>query len=161
MKTNLILITVIGMLFLNINNVKAQIDTTKITPSHMQAAERMIQASGLEENTRKMFDQIIIVQSRQLPENKRAAFKDVMNRFINEYVSGEKLKKAFMPIYASEFSEDELNKIADFLSSPAGKTLTAKQPELFQKGAAWGMQLVKDHQLELEQMMKDAMPAKK
>ncbi len=61
-----------------------------------------------------------------------------------------------MPIYASEFSEDELNKIADFLSSPAGKALTAKQSELFQKGAAWGMQLVKDHQLELEQMMKDA-----
>ncbi len=89
MKFNLTLITLICVLFLSIDPASAQTDTAKITPSHMQAAERVVQASGLEENTRKMFDQIINVQSKQLPEDKRVAFRNVMNRFINEYVTGE------------------------------------------------------------------------
>ncbi|HEY2583164.1 MAG TPA: DUF2059 domain-containing protein [Mucilaginibacter sp.] len=156
MKLKLRLIT-LGVLFLTITSVKAQTDSSHFAPSHLQAAERMLVASGMQETMQKIFNQMFAIQSKQLPENQRPAFNDVMNKFVEKYANWEQLKAAFMPIYASEFSEDELNKMSDFLSTPAGKAMMTKQPELWQKGAEWGMKLGQDHRPELEQMMKEAM----
>jgi len=158
MKFKLTLITITGVFLLSSFNLKAQNNTNDFTPSHLKAAERVLIASGLQGNIQKMFGQIFALESKQLPEKKRAAYTVVMNKFVDKYANWEQIKAAFVPIYASEFTEDELNQIADFLSSPAGQAMTSKQVILMQKGAEWGMQLAKDHQLELEQMMKDAMP---
>lgn len=156
MKFKLFLIVLAGSVFLNVNNLKAQTDA-KPSEASLQAAARVVEVSGLKENMTKMFGQIIAMQAGRLPENQRAAFTVAMNKFLDKYVSWDQLRSAFIPIYASSYTEDELNKIADFLASPAGKAMTSKQPELMQKGAAWGVKVVQDHQAELEQMMKEAM----
>lgn len=158
MKPRQFFITIMALLFLGSMRVDAQSNTQTFTPSHLQAAERMLKASGVGENIHKLFGQMITIQSKRLPEKDRVPFSDVMNRFMDKYASWEELKKAFIPIYASEFNENELNQIADFLLSPAGKIMTAKQPELVQKGSEWGMKIFKDHQAELEEMIKKAMP---
>lgn len=157
MKLKPFLIIFAGFLFLNVNYSKAQTDA-KLSQGSLQAANRLVEVSGLKENMSKIFGQIITMQASRLPEKQRTAFTNVMNKFLDKYVNWEQLKSAFVPIYASSYSEDELNKIADFLATPAGKAMTAKQPELMQKGAAWGVKVVQDHQAELEQMMREAMP---
>ena len=159
MKLKLTFIT-ITVLLLSIIHTKAQNNTVTYTQSHLQAAERVVKVSGLEDNMAKMFDQVMDVQSNQLPEGQRDAFKQVMKKFLDKYVNPTEIRKAFIPIYASEFTEQELNEIADFLSTPTGKDMTSKQSDLFQKGGAWGMQVVQAHQAELEQMLKDAIDSK-
>jgi hypothetical protein len=126
------------------------------TPSHLKAAERMLIASGIQENLQKTFSTVIVQQSVQIPEEKRATFIKVMNDFIAKYITWDEVKSAFIPIYASEFTEDELNKISDFLSTPAGKKMSAVQPELVKKGGEWGQSIVTKHQADLEAMMKQA-----
>ncbi|MDN3581780.1 DUF2059 domain-containing protein [Mucilaginibacter flavus] len=158
MKFKTILIALVGVLLFSAAKVNAQ--TTTFTPSHLKAAERMIVASQIESNLQKMFTALIETQSQQLPIDKRAPFKSAMNKFIAKYVTFEDVKKAFIPIYAETYSEQELNQIADFLSSPAGIKMTSRQTELFQKGGAWGQKVFTDHQAELEQMMKDEMAKK-
>jgi hypothetical protein len=159
MKFKLTIAASIGFLLFCSMFVKGQA-TTNFTQSQLNAAERVVVASGLKESMKKMFDQVVVMQSKQLPEDQRDAFASAMNKFLDKYVGWEQLKAAFIPIYASEFTEDELNKIADFMETPAGKAMMDKQSELFQKGSAWGMKTVQDHSGELEQMMKDASSGK-
>jgi hypothetical protein len=156
MKLKLNLITLIALLILSTTCLRAQTAAPAFTASHMKAAERMLIASGIQTNLQKLFTTIIETQSKRLPEEKRTAFTNVMNKFLGKYASWENLKTAFEPIYATEFSEDELNQISDFLTSSAGKKMVEKQPNLFKKGSEWGQKIFQEHQEELEQMMKDA-----
>ena len=125
-------VLLISILTLCFTSTHAQ-TTPELTPSHLHAAERMVEASGMLQNMQKVFPTIIENQATRLPEDKRAAFSAVMQKFFDKYITSDELKKAFIPIYASAYTEDELNQIADFLSSPAGKAMTEKQPELVAK----------------------------
>jgi hypothetical protein len=156
MKIKLSIVLFISMITLCFTTAKAQTSATEFTPAHLHAAERMLEASGVLGNMQKMFASVIQNQALQVPEDKRAAFTDVMKKFFAKYVTDEEIKKDFIPIYATEFSEQELNQIADFLLSPAGKAMTAKQPELMSKGMLWGQKIGEDHKQELEDMMKAA-----
>jgi hypothetical protein len=153
MNFKLTLITFAGVLLFGTAKVNAQ--TTTFTPSHLKAAERLIIASGLERNIQRTFTTMIEMKSQSLPIDKREGFGRGMHRFIDKYITFEDLKKAFEPIYASEYTEEELNQIADFLSTPAGIKMTERQPELFKKSATWGQNLVLEHQADLEQIMKE------
>ena len=148
-------VLLISILTLCFTSTYAQI-TPQSTPSHLYAAERMVEASGMLQNMQKVFPTIIKSQAAQLPEDKRAAFVVVMQNFFDKYITIDAVKKAFIPIYASAYSEDELNQIADFLSSPAGKAMQEKQPELLTKSMQWGQSIALEHKEELQQMLKEA-----
>jgi len=120
----------------------------------------MLDASGMLGHMQQLFAGVIQNQANTLPEDKRAVFIKVMQQFFAKYVTDDEIKKAFIPIYASEYSEDELNKISDFLLTPAGKAMTDKQPDLMNKGMAWGQNLGMAHKAELEDMMKQALGSK-
>jgi hypothetical protein len=161
MKFKPTLIALTAILLFSMAVVKAQTaPATSFTQSHLKAAERVLESSGLESNLQKTFTSVIDVKAQTLPTEKRAGFSRAMHKFINKYITFEEMKKAFVPIYASEFTETELNQIADFLSSPAGRKMTEKQSVLFKNGADWGQKIVMDHQADLEKMMKDEMGEK-
>ncbi|MFI5157463.1 MAG: DUF2059 domain-containing protein [Sphingobacteriales bacterium] len=160
MKIKLFAILFIGFLCLFFSDSRAQTSTVTYTPSHLHAAERMIDASDVLSNLQKTFAIVIQNQAQRLPEDKRQAFTVVMNKFFTKYITPEEVKKDFATIYASEYTEDELNSIADFLLTPPGKAMTNKQPELINKGMQWGQNIVLAHKDELETMMKDAMGEK-
>ena len=123
MKIKLSMLLLCSMVAFCFSNAKAQ--TATFTQGQLHAAERVIDASGISDNLHKVFATVIQSRAQQLPEDKRATFTDVMTRFFQKYVNADEVKKAFVPIYAAAFSETELNQIADFLSSPAGKAMTA------------------------------------
>ncbi len=158
MKIKLSVLLLCSMMALCFTNAKAQTQT--FTPGQIHAAERVIEASGIIDNMQKILGSVAQNQSVQLPEEKRAAFIKVMTEFFNKYVTNDEIKKAFVPIYAAEFTEDQLNQIADFLSSPAGKAMTAKQPELMNQGMQWGRKIGEEHREELQKMMEDALGGK-
>jgi len=157
MKLKLYAVLIISILTFSLTAVKAQTTTTpEFSPSHLQAAERMVEASDILNNMQKVFPTIIKTQASQVPEAQRATFIDVMQKFFAKYVNDDAIKKAFVPIYAETYSEEELNHISDFLLSPAGKAMTAKQPELLTKSMQWGQNVVLEHKDELVEMLKDA-----
>ncbi len=156
MKANLKLILLTTFLIVFFNKVKAQTPETHFTPEHLHAAERVIDATDVVQNVQKIFEAVIEKQAAQVSEEKRAAFVDVMHKFFGKYGTDEQIRKTFIPIYAADFSEDELNQIADFLSTPAGKALLEKQPDLVNKRLTWGQKISEEHKDELQAMLQEA-----
>lgn len=151
----LTLITIASMLLLCIG-AKAQ-TTENLTPSHLQAAETYLIATGINTKFGTITDNIINTFSNQIPENERQAFVDVMKKFMSKYYTWDTLKGKMDELYAAEFTKDELDQLTVFVKTPLGKKFTDKAATLLQKGMLLGQQVVQDHQAELEQMMKDAM----
>jgi uncharacterized protein len=156
MKATVKLILLTTFLTICINHVKAQTTATQFTPEHLHAAERVIDATDVVQNVQKIFEAVIEKQAAQVPEEKRTAFVDVMHKFFGKYGTDEQIRKIFIPIYAADFSEDELNQIADFLSTPAGKALLEKQPDLVNKRLTWGQKISEEHKAELQAMLQEA-----
>ena len=156
MKTTFNLLLLTTFLTICFNHVKAQTPQVHFTPEHLHAAERVIDATDVVQNVRKIYEAVIQKQAAQVSEEKRAAFVDVMHKFFGKYGTDEQIKKIFIPIYAADFSEDELNQIADFLSTPAGKAMLEKEPELVNKRLAWGQRISEEHKAELQAMLQEA-----
>ena len=127
-----------------------------ITPPHLKAAENMLTASGADTLFKSNIATVLTATSARIPEDKRATYINVMNRFITKYISWEILKDQLSAIYAQEFSEKELKELTAFYNTPLGKKLTNKLPMLSKKGAKMGQMAVESHQSELQQMMQDA-----
>ncbi len=73
MKLKLTLITLIGLLFLSITNVKAQTDTSTITPSHLSAAKELILTTrGTDARFLMMRKNTIETVSSSVPEKEQA-----------------------------------------------------------------------------------------
>jgi len=156
MKTKVKLILITTFLIICFNKVNAQTPETHFTPEHLHAAERVIDAIDLVQNVQKIYEAVIAKQAAQVSEEKRAAFVDVMHKFFGKYGTDEQIRKIFIPIYAADFSEDELNQIADFLSTPAGKAMLQKDPELANKRLSWGQKISEEHKSELQKMLQEA-----
>lgn len=169
MKIKFALILLVSVFALSIKNLKAQAgpptvanlqQSQNFTPAQLRAAERLFDTSGLMNNIQKLIANFIQTQAQQIPADKRTACINVMQKFFTKYLAKDSLKKVFVPLYAAAYSETELNQIADFLSSPAGQVMTAKQPELIKQGMLWGQQMAQEHTAELQAMIKEAMGEK-
>jgi hypothetical protein len=66
------------------------------------------------------------------PEDRMALQTKIMDVLFDE-LKPETLRPDFAKAYSEVFTKDELSGLADFLGTPAGQAMTAKQPELQQK----------------------------
>jgi hypothetical protein len=156
-KLNAIFITI--LLTVCFTQLKAQTTSTTspaMSADQISAAKRVIAASAVTENLKKTLSSVIQTQAAQVPADKKDKFIAIMNQFFDKYFTADAVTQGLIPIYASEYSADELNKIADFLETPAGKAMTAKQPEILTQSMALGQKIASDHQAELENSLKTA-----
>ncbi len=65
-------------------------------------------------------------------------FMDKSMKVVNESVGWAALEPAYVKLYATTYSEEEIDGILAFYKSPVGQTMLAKTPEL----SAGGMQIV-------------------
>jgi hypothetical protein len=72
---------------------------------------------------------------------------------ISDVISWEKLKPAYVDLYASAYSEEEVDGILTFYKSPVGQALLAKTPELITKSSV----IVSGRMQELGPRMKEVM----
>lgn len=156
MKFSIHLIIITALFCITIGNAKAQSGETTVTPSHLQAAGKFLVAVGIGDQFKAITDNIINTASAQIPEEQRAAFKDVMRKFMDTYYTWDIVKDPLSKIYAQEFDETELNQLSDFYNSPVGKKYSAKMAALMQKGMLMGQQIMNEHKTELVKMMEDA-----
>ncbi len=78
-----------------------------------------------------------------------------MKVFFSKYMSEESLKDQFVDIYVETFTENELNLINAFYSTPTGKKVLRETPSLMAKGAKLGEQKVLENISELRKMIEE------
>ncbi len=137
-------------------NLKAQ--ETTFTPSHLKAAQDMLIVMEVPDHMTGSINNILKVQTANLPSNQQKAFSDAMKAFLSKYLSWDLIKNDMAKIYAAEFSEAEIKELTKFYQTPLGKKMVEKSPVLMQKGMMIGQQMVMTHQSELMDMIKATAP---
>ena len=82
-------------------------------------------------------------------------FENTIRDFFNKYMSGESLRDAFIDIYVETFTENELNELNAFYSTPTGQKTLKETPALLAKGARIGEQRVQENIPELKLMIQE------
>jgi len=119
--------------------------------SHRQAAEELLNVSGMKGSMDRIIIQMVEMQLSQKPV--LAPYREILLQFFNKYLGFNSIKYDFIDIYIEEFSEQELKAITDFYKTPVGQKTITKLPVLMQKGAQVGMTKVQMHQQELREML--------
>lgn len=126
--------------------------------AHKAAAEKLLEVTDAEKNLQRSIDMSLEQQLKANPQ--LAPAKEAMKKFFNKHLSYAALKDDLVKMYMDEFTEEELKKVVEFYSTPAGKKMAAKQPVLMQKGGELGMKRVQDNADELRKMIEDELRKK-
>jgi len=124
-----------------------------VSDSHRQAAEDVLNSSGLKSSMNKVIFQMVEIQLKQKPNMQ--PYKEILLKFFKKHLGYENIKYDFIDIYTEEFTEKELKDISAFYKTPTGRKTISKMPALMQKGAQVGMSKVKLNIGELKKMIED------
>lgn len=92
----------------------------------------------MENMMKTMADKAVDAQNLSPEESKKAkaesaAVTNKMMPILKDQLSWEKLEKIYIPIYRESFTQEEIDGLIAFYSSPAGKALVEKMPLVMQK----------------------------
>jgi len=127
---------------------------TSDTDSHRQAVEQLFERTRMQQKIETSVDNVVSMQLSQDPAMREheALFRDYMERQIGW--SG--LKEPLIDMYMQAFTQQELDEINAFYSSPAGSKLIEKLPELIKRRDQLAMQRMQDNIGELKQAIEAA-----
>ena len=93
------------------------------------------------------------------PEQKKqiADFQTRVLNVVNQKLGWKALEPDFINLYASTYTEEELDGILGFYKSPVGQKMLEKTPELMTKSTEITQQKMREVQPELNQMVQDFM----
>ena len=112
-----------------------------IEPDNRKAAEELLTLTNVEKNLADMRAQIgqmmtAQLQSTNVPENMRdklAQFQKQLMDTIFEELAFAKMKPAYVDIYSSTFTAEELSGLVSFYKSPVGRAYANKLPALMKR----------------------------
>ena len=112
-----------------------------IEPDNRNAAEELLTLTNTEKNLADMRAQIgqlmtAQLQSTNVPENMRdklAQFQKQLMDTIFEELAFAKMKPAYVDIYSSTFTAEELSGLVSFYKSPVGRAYANKLPALMKR----------------------------
>lgn len=119
--------------------------------SHRAAAEEVLKLANTERVMATALETMLDAQVKADPNLEPV--KGVMRKFLAKHLSYAAVKEDLITLYASEFTEEELNEIAAFYRTPTGKKAVEKLPFLFQKGGEIGARRVQENLPELQQLI--------
>jgi hypothetical protein len=130
--------------------------------------EEMLRLSNTEQMLKQTLSQMQAMQAqeaaRMAPPGAKAEGQEVQNRLmklIQDRLSWEKLKPAFVQLYADTYTDEELDGIVGFYKSPAGRAFLEKMPVLVNKTMKLTQDMMGDLTPEIRRMAEDAAKEKK
>ena len=128
--------------------------TASDTNSHREAVEKLFELTRMQQKIETSVNNVVAMQLNQDPAMREheALFRDYMERQIGW--SG--LKAPLVDMYMQAFTEQELDYINAFYSSPAGSKLIETLPELIKRRDRLAMQRMQDNIGELKQAIEKA-----
>lgn len=103
--------------------------------------------------------QTIGLRTSPTDEAEANAMLDRLNKVMHEALSWEKLEPQFAKLYASEFTDEELDGIVAFYKTPAGQALAGKSIGLMPKASAISQNALAAVAPEIQKIMKETMDA--
>ncbi|WPU98520.1 DUF2059 domain-containing protein [Mucilaginibacter sp. cycad4] len=156
MNLKLKLIALAGVILFSFSTLRAQTSNQAFTASHLKTAEQFLLATGTKEQFDATMNSIIKQGAKNVDSNQRDAYLKVMREFVGKYLTWDVLKEKLAEVYATEFTEAELNELNIFYNSPVGKKLVTRTPELLSRISATSQGIVAEHKTELEQNIAEA-----
>src|SRR6478752_7254708 len=118
---------------------------TTPSPRALALSRRDVAALHIDESMRPMMQGMLrpmldeqVKANPNLTEEQRRAIRETVEEFIADDMMGDIMQRT-IPIYATTFSEDELQALAEFYESPRGQSIVAKMPLM---GPAMGKVMV-------------------
>ncbi len=116
-------------------------------------AKKVLEASGAGALGTQVVDQMFSMYKAQMPQVPAEYWDN-----LSKEVSSDGFVELLIPVFARNYSLDELKGLEAFYKSPLGQTLVTKQPQIqkesMQVGAQWGQKIA-------QKVMKDLQAQKK
>ena len=119
--------------------------------SAIAAATELLRLLDIEKVMRAGSEVMFDAQVQQQPL--MAPFRDVMQAWLDKYMTFETMGPRLARVYAEEFTEAELRELIAFYRTPLGRKLAERTPELSRKGAEAGAAVAAEHMDELQRMI--------
>lgn len=114
------------LLLLAIGHASARADEA----SHRQAVARLFELTQMQQKIDESVDNLLALQLAQSPELRD--HETVVREFLVRNIGWQSLEEAVTDMYMQEFTEEELNEMNAFYSSPTGKKVIERLPVLVQ-----------------------------
>jgi len=121
--------------------------------SHRKAAENLLITMEVDKSLPKIAEHVVDTQVQQNPQ--LVPQREVLQRFLTQYLNWESVKEDTITTYTHEFTEPELKKLTEFYKTPLGKKASEKMPQLAFIAGQLGLKKAQAHQAELRQMLED------
>ncbi len=123
------------------------------TDSHRQAVEKLFELTHMQQKIEVSVDNVLALQLQQNPALRE--HEDLLAKFLEQNIGWAGMKDNLTTMYMEAFTEQELNEINAFYSTPGGQKLIQRLPELIQKRDQLAMQRMQKNMGELQQAIAD------
>jgi uncharacterized protein len=108
------------------------------TAQQRELAAELLHLTNTRENAERLLEQVRETQLEQLealelPPEEALEVQQRANDILQQELSWDSLSGDFIDLYATNFTQSELQAIVNFYNSPEGKTLTTKMPAVIQQ----------------------------
>jgi len=135
-------------------------------PAASAAAERLLEATRVEELTESMYGQISQMISGMAPADVTAEEREAMDSamqkvmaLMRERIGYAVLKDDYVRIYADAYTVDDMNALSDFFDTELGQRYLDKTPEVMAASAALAQERMMAVMPELMEVMQSEMEA--
>jgi len=124
--------------------------------SHRAAVERLFTLTQLQQKIDESVQTVAALQLQQNPE--LLPHRDALEAFLEQHIGWGAIHEDLVQMYLQAFSEQELETINAFYSTPAGQKVITTVPELVQQRNRLAMQRLQQHISELQAIMAAGQP---
>ena len=124
---------------------------TADTASHRAAIERLFSLTQMRQKIDDSVQTVAALQLQQTPQ--LAAQRDALKAFLERHIGWDALHEDLVQMYLQAFTEQELDAINTFYSTPAGQKVITRVPELVQQRNRLAMQRLQENIGDLQQIM--------
>ena len=119
------------------------------TDNHRQAVETLFELTHMQQKIEVSVNNVLALQLRQNPALRE--HEDLLAKFLEKNIGWAGMKDNLITMYMEAFTEQELNEINAFYSTPAGQKMIQRLPELIQQRDRLAMQRMQNNMGELQQ----------
>ena len=123
------------------------------TDNHRQAVEKLFELTHMQQKIEVSVGNVLSLQLQQNPALREHG--DLLSGFLEKNIGWTGMKDNLVKMYMETFTEQELNEINAFYSTPGGQKLIQRLPELIQQRDRLAMQRIQENIGELEQAIAD------
>ena len=121
--------------------------------SHRQAVEKLFELTHMQQKIEVSVNNVLALQLQQNPA--LSEHEDLLLSFLEKNIGWAGMKDNLLTMYMGAFTEQELNEINTFYSTPSGQKLIQRLPELIQQRDQLAMQRMQENIGELQQTIAD------